>query len=106
MRGGRRGGGRRARRAAPSRAPARPGETPPALRARIAGEPYGRRPGTELLELRPGHWRAALRLAPDMVNVRGGPHGGAIFSLADFAVAGGCNGHGGPARARGSPHGR
>ncbi|HEY7138952.1 MAG TPA: hotdog fold thioesterase [Methylomirabilota bacterium] len=71
--------------------------TPPALRERIAADPYGRWLGIELLELRPGYCRAALTLAPHMVNFHGSPHGGAIFSLADFAFGGACNGHGVPA---------
>jgi acyl-CoA thioesterase len=32
-----------------------------------------------------------------MANFHGSPHGGAIFSLADFAFGGACNGHGEPA---------
>ena len=32
-----------------------------------------------------------------MTNFHGSPHGGAIFSLADFAFGGACNGHGEPA---------
>jgi acyl-CoA thioesterase len=71
--------------------------TPSALRERIAADPYGRWLGIELLELRPGYCRAALTLLPHMVNFHGSPHGGAIFSLADFAFGGACNGHGVPA---------
>ena len=70
---------------------------PPALRERIAADPYGRWLGIELLELRPGYCRAALTLTPHMANFHGSPHGGAIFSLADFAFGGACNGHGEPA---------
>ena len=75
------------------------GSTPglPALRERVAADPYGRWLGIELLELGPGYCRAALRLTPHMANFHGTPHGGAIFSLADFAFAGACNGHGEPA---------
>ena len=68
--------------------------SPSALRDRIAADPYGRSLGIELLELGPGHCRAALTLAPHMVNFHGSPHGGVIFSLADFAFGGACNGHG------------
>jgi acyl-CoA thioesterase len=71
--------------------------SPPGLEARIAADPYGRWLGIELLELRPGYCRAALTLAPHMANFHGSSHGGAIFSLADFAFAGACNGHGEPA---------
>jgi acyl-CoA thioesterase len=85
---GRAGGGPRA-----SASPA----TPAALRERIAADPYGRWLGIELLELRHGYCRAALTLTPQMANFHGSPHGGAIFSLADFAFGGACNGHGEPA---------
>jgi uncharacterized protein (TIGR00369 family) len=71
--------------------------TPPALAERIAADPYGRWLGIELLELRPGYCRAGLTLAPHMTNFHGSPHGGAIFSLADFVFGGACNGHGEPA---------
>jgi acyl-CoA thioesterase len=80
---------------------AAPGPTgpspPPGLRERIAGDSYGRWLGIELLDLGPGYCRAALRLEPHMVNFHGSPHGGVIFSLADFAFGGACNGHGEPA---------
>ena len=69
----------------------------PDLHARIAGDPYGRWLGIELLDLGPGRCRAALRLEPHMVNFHGMPHGGVLFSLADFVFAGACNGHGEPA---------
>jgi acyl-CoA thioesterase len=58
--------------------------SPSALHERIATDPYGRWLGIELLELRPGYCRAGLTLASHMVNFHGSPHGGAIFSLADF----------------------
>ena len=76
-------------------APDPPGPDPvAALRRRIAADPYGRRLGIELLDLAPGYCRAALRLEPDMLNFHGSPHGGVIFSLADFAFGGACNSHG------------
>ena len=50
-----------------------------ALSERIAADPYGRSLGIDLLELGPGHCRAALTLAPHMVNFHGSPHGGVIF---------------------------
>jgi acyl-CoA thioesterase len=79
----------------PGAAGSRP--SPPALTERIAADPYGRWLGIELLDLRPGYCRAALAVAPQMVNFHGSPHGGAIFSLADFVFGGACNGHGEPA---------
>jgi len=73
------------------------GQVEEALAARIAGDPYGRWLGIELLELRAGYCRAALTLRAEMANFHGSPHGGVIFSLADFAFGGACNGHGEPA---------
>jgi acyl-CoA thioesterase len=67
------------------------------LRASLAGDPFGRWLGIELLDLAPGYCRAAFRLEPHLRNFQGDAHGGAIFSLADFAFAGACNGHGQPA---------
>lgn len=64
---------------------------------RVAGDPYAGWLGIELLELSPGYCRAAMRLAPQMVNFHGSPHGGAIFSLADYVFSGACNSHGEPA---------
>jgi acyl-CoA thioesterase len=74
-----------------------PERLPAAIEARIAADPYGAWIGIELLEVRPGYCRAALTLTSRMVNFHGSPHGGAIFSLADFAFAGACNAHGEPA---------
>ena len=55
---------------------------------------FARHLGIEMLELRPGHSRAAMTLAPHMVNCLGMPHGAVIFALADFAFAAACNSHG------------
>lgn len=64
------------------------------VRSEISRDPYGGWLGIELIELAPGYCRAALRLAPQMVNFQGNPHGGAIFSLADYAFGAACNAHG------------
>jgi acyl-CoA thioesterase len=68
-----------------------------AVRAQLSADPYARSLGIELLELAPGYCRAALRLGPTTTNFQGSPHGGAIFSLADFAFSAACNSHGEPA---------
>lgn len=67
------------------------------MRDKVAGDPYARWLGIELLELAPGFCRAAMKLGPHMVNFHGSPHGGAIFSLADYAFGAACNAHGEPA---------
>ncbi len=69
----------------------------PLSKATVAADTYGRWLGIELVELAPGYCRAALDLDDRMLNFQGHPHGGAIFSLADYAFAGACNAHGEPA---------
>jgi acyl-CoA thioesterase len=67
------------------------------IRERVGADPYAAWLGIELLDLRPGYCRAALRLTPAMLNFHGTPHGGAIFSLADYVFSGACNADGEPA---------
>ena len=67
------------------------------IRGQVGGDPYAVWLGIELLDLAPGYCRAAMRLTPQMVNFQGNPHGGAIFSLADYAFGAACNAHGEPA---------
>ncbi|MBX7233255.1 MAG: hotdog fold thioesterase [Caldilineales bacterium] len=55
---------------------------------------FGRLVGIELLEIRPGFSRVRLQLGPQLLNGLGMPHGGAIFTLADFAFAAAGNSHG------------
>ncbi len=64
------------------------------IRERVGADPYAASLGIELLDLEPGYCRAAMWLAPHMVNFHSEPHGGAIFSLADYAFSGACNAHG------------
>ena len=64
------------------------------IREKVSGDPFAASLGIELLDLAPGYCRAAMRLTPQMVNFQGNPHGGAIFSLADYAFGGACNAHG------------
>ncbi|MCZ7570124.1 MAG: hydroxyphenylacetyl-CoA thioesterase PaaI [Ardenticatenaceae bacterium] len=67
---------------------------PPALRARLAADPFARRNGIELLDVGPGFARVAMTVAEDMVNIHGSTHGGALFTLADAAFAAASNSHG------------
>lgn len=55
---------------------------------------FARLLGMEVLEIRPGFSRVSLKLGPQMLNGLGIPHGGVIFSLADFAFAAAANSHG------------
>jgi phenylacetic acid degradation protein PaaD len=64
-------------------------------------DPFAKSLGIELLEIAPGFSRAMMVLRPHMVNFMGVPHGGAIFTLADVALAAACNHLGGRAIALG-----
>ncbi|MBI4589417.1 MAG: PaaI family thioesterase [Candidatus Rokubacteria bacterium] len=68
--------------------------TPEEVREQVSRDPYAAWLGIELLDLAPGYCRAAMRLGPNLVNFQGNPHGGAIFSLADYAFGAACNAHG------------
>jgi len=61
---------------------------------KIGQDPFARRMGIELQEVRPGYSRLSMTLTPDMLNFHGIPHGGAIFSLADAAFAAASNSDG------------
>ncbi len=50
--------------------------------------------GIELLDLREGYAKCAMLVRDEMVNAHQSTHGGAIFTLADFAFASACNSYG------------
>ncbi|QQE78064.1 hydroxyphenylacetyl-CoA thioesterase PaaI [Alicyclobacillus sp. SO9] len=50
--------------------------------------------GMQLIETGEGSARVQMTVRKDMVNPHGTPHGGAIFSLADTALAVASNSHG------------
>jgi len=55
---------------------------------------FARHSGIELLEIGPGSARAVMKITPYHFNGAGTVHGGAIFTLADFAFAVASNSHG------------
>lgn len=57
-------------------------------------EPYANKLGMQVLLVEPGRCQVQMRVAPDMVNVFGITHGGAVFSLMDEAFQLACNAHG------------
>lgn len=67
------------------------------IREKIAGDPFCRRAGFSLEELRAGYARVRVTLTEDMLNFHGSGHGGLIFALADAAFAAASNSHGVPA---------
>src|SRR4030065_152780 len=60
----------------------------------IALDPFANILGIEVLELKPGWARSALKLREDDLNFLGMVHGAAIFSLADAAFAAASNSFG------------
>jgi acyl-CoA thioesterase len=62
-----------------------------ALRRYFSGDRFAATTGVELVELRPGFAKARLKIAERHLNGVGIVHGGAVFTLADFAFAVACN---------------
>ena len=67
---------------------------PPERVERFRQDPFARRMGFELVEAGPGYARVAVDLTEDLFNFAGTPHGGLLFSLADYAFAVASNSHG------------
>jgi acyl-CoA thioesterase len=55
---------------------------------------FARHNGIELLEVEPGMAKASMKIEPYHLNAAKTVHGGAIFTLADFAFAVASNSHG------------
>ena len=64
------------------------------IKARMAKDLFAKHLGMELLSLAPGQATVRMELQPFHRNGLGGVHGGAIFTLADFAFAAAANAHG------------
>ena len=64
------------------------------LYKRSQQEPYPKLLDIEVLEIEPGRARVAMTFRPDMQNIFGKLHGGAVFSLLDEAFQLACNAHG------------
>jgi len=60
----------------------------------LKNDHFAARTGIELIEVASGHARAKMALQPYHLNGVGTVHGGALFTLADFAFAAACNSHG------------
>lgn len=67
------------------------------LRKFVDKDHFARHLGVEMLEYAHGRAKARMKIESHHLNSAGMVHGGAIFSLADFAFGGACNGHGEPA---------
>jgi len=64
------------------------------LKQRCKKEPYPKLLGIEVLEIEPGYARVAMQFTPEMQNIFGMLHGGAVFSLLDEAFQLACNARG------------
>ncbi len=65
-----------------------------AIRSRVNDEPFAVKMGLELEEIREGYSRVRMKFTPDMENIFGVAHGGAVFSLIDEAFETASNSHG------------
>jgi acyl-CoA thioesterase len=65
-----------------------------AMFEQVAKEPFSRILNLRLVDLEEGYSRVEMTLIPDMGNIFGMAHGGAIFSLLDVAFETACNSHG------------
>ncbi|MBI5248955.1 MAG: hotdog fold thioesterase [Desulfomonile tiedjei] len=64
------------------------------LMERSKAEPYSRLLGMEVVDVGPGSAVVRMRVNPEMANIFGSTHGGALFSLIDEAFQLACNTHG------------
>ncbi len=65
-----------------------------ALFGQLEKEPYGKKFGIKLTDVGAGYARVEMPFTPDMENMFGMAHGGAIFSLMDAAFEVASNSHG------------
>jgi acyl-CoA thioesterase len=65
-----------------------------AIAKRAKEEPFAQHVGMELKDISPGHSVVELTLRPEMENILGMVHGGAIFALIDEAFETASNSHG------------
>lgn len=58
------------------------------------GDLFATNAGVELIEVSEGYSKAKLEIKPEHLNAAGRTQGGAIFTLADLALAAAANSHG------------
>lgn len=64
------------------------------IRKEVESEPFARKLGIRVAALGPGYSRVEMEVTPDMANIYGPAHGGAVFSLIDEAFEIASNSHG------------
>lgn len=65
-----------------------------AFHSQVEKEPFASRFGMKLLEIRDGYSKVGMTFRPDMKNMIGIAHGGALFALIDEAFETASNSHG------------
>jgi acyl-CoA thioesterase len=66
----------------------------PDLLQKITDHPFARLLGMEVVDVSPGQASVRMTVREEMLNAMGTPHGGAVFALADTALAVASNSHG------------
>lgn len=64
------------------------------IRKRVETEPFAGKLGLKVVALEPGYSKVEMKVTPEMANIFGAAHGGAIFSLIDEAFETASNSHG------------
>ncbi len=64
------------------------------LSRRASEEPFAKKLGIRVVELRPGYAAVEMALVRELTNIHGMIHGGALFSLVDAAFELASNSHG------------
>ncbi len=65
-----------------------------AIYRQVEREPFARKFGLKLLDLNDGYSKVEMKFTPDMENIFGLAHGGALFALIDEAFETAGNSHG------------
>ena len=65
-----------------------------AIFKKVQTEPFAQKFGIRLLDLEEGYSKVEMKLTPDMENLFGMAHGGALFALIDEAFETASNSHG------------
>jgi len=65
-----------------------------AIFRKVQREPFAQKFGIKLLDLGDGYSKVEMKLTPDMENILGMAHGGALFALIDEAFETASNSHG------------
>lgn len=65
-----------------------------ALFRQVGREPFAEKFGLKLVDLEEGYSKVTMTFTPDMENIFGMAHGGAVFALMDEAFQTACNAYG------------